>query len=413
MAIATRSPSSFEDDPPEIQPGGGGAEPAAIRLSGVRKRFRKYTVRGGYSTLKTSLMNRMFRRKFPAGNYLDVLNGVDLDVAPGLTLGIIGRNGSGKSTLLKIMAGIIRPDGGAVEVRGRVSPLIELGAGFHPDFSGRENVYLNGLVIGMSKAETEQRFDSIVEFAGLADAIDDPVRTYSSGMYMRLGFSVAVHADPDVLLIDEILAVGDESFVGRCYERIAAFQAAGKTIVMVSHGLESIERWCHEAVWIDGGRIAARGYPTEVTRLYHAAVGAEDGPPAKERSLRDSLRPGRLAAVIRVLEPPTRTPETWHHVARVLLDVENVGDTVWRSLPPTRRGTVMVGGRLHSGERFLGETLRALIPRDVHPGERVCVEFKFKLPGSGRYRVDVDLVNEGICWFAERGSTPLPVEVTI
>ncbi len=370
-------------------------------------------MRGGYSTLKTSLVNRIFRRKFPSGNYLDVLNGVDLDVAPGLTLGIIGRNGSGKSTLLKIMAGIIRPDSGVVEVRGRVSPLIELGAGFHPDFSGRENVYLNGLVIGMSKAETEQRFDSIVEFAGLADAIDDPVRTYSSGMYMRLGFSVAVHADPDVLLIDEILAVGDESFVTRCYERIAAFQSVGKTLVLVSHSLESIERWCHEAVWIDEGRVAARGYPTEVTRLYHAAVGAEGAAPAGQRSLRDSLRPGRLAAVIRVLEPPARTPEPWHHVARVLLEVENVGDTVWRALPPTRRGTVMVGGRLHSGERFLGETLRALIPRDVHPKERACVEFKFKLPGTGRYRVDVDLVDEGICWFSERGSNPLPVEVTI
>src|SRR5262245_3626879 len=412
MAIATRSPSSSELDAPASSVNGA-AGPPALRLAGVRKRFRKYTVRGGYSTLKTSLVNRMFRRKFPSGNYLDVLKGVDLDVAPGLTLGIIGRNGSGKSTLLKVMAGIIRPDGGVVEVRGRVSPLIELGAGFHPDFSGRENVYLNGLVIGMSKAETEQRFDSIVEFAGLADAIDDPVRTYSSGMYMRLGFSVAVHADPDVLLIDEILAVGDESFVARCYERIAAFQEAGKTLVLVSHSLESIERWCHEAVWIDDGRVAARGYPTEVTRLYHAAVGAEGAPPGGQRSLCDSLKPGRLAAVIRVLEPPTRTPEPWHHVARVLLEVENVGDTVWRALPPTRRGTVMVGGRLYSGERFLGETLRALIPRDVHPKERACVEFKFKLPGSGRYRVDVDLVDEAICWFAERGSTVLPVEVTI
>jgi len=412
MAIATHSPSS-SDVERRVGAANGAAEPPAIRLAGVRKRFRKYTVRGGYSTLKTSLVNRMFHRKFPSGNFLDVLNGVDLDVAPGLTLGIIGRNGSGKSTLLKIMAGIIRPDEGVVEVRGRVSPLIELGAGFHPDFSGRENVYLNGLVIGMSKAETEERFDSIVEFAGLADAIDDPVRTYSSGMYMRLGFSVAVHADPDVLLIDEILAVGDESFVSRCYDRIAAFQSAGKTLVLVSHGLESIERWCHEAIWIDEGRIAARGYPTEVTRLYHAAVGAEGAPLAGGRWLRDSLKPGRLAAVIRVLEPPARTPEPWHHVARVLLEVENVGDTVWRALPPTRRGTVMIGGRLHSGERYLGETLRALIPRDVHPKERACVEFKFKLPGAGRYRVDIDLVDEGICWFSERGSAPLPVEVTI
>lgn len=414
MATARPSPSSSETPPPARA---GATRPAApvapaIRVSGVHKRFRKFTVRGGYTTLKTSLVNRMFRGKFPAGNYVDVLNGIDLEVARGTTLGIIGRNGSGKSTLLKVMAGILRADQGEVEVRGRVSPLIELGAGFHPDFSGRENVYLNGLVIGMSRAETEARYDAIVDFAGLADAIDDPVRTYSSGMYMRLAFSVAVHADPEILLIDEILAVGDEAFIGKCYERIAAFQEAGKTIVMVSHGLDAIERWCHEAVWIDRGRIAARGYPTSVARLYHAAAAEEGPPPSSESELQDSLKPGALTAVVRVIEPPVRTPEPWHTVMRALLEVENVGDTVWRALPPTRRGTVMVGGRLYDGELFLGETLRALIPRDVYPGERACVEYKFKLPAPGTYRVDVDLVDEGICWFVERGSKVLQLEVT-
>jgi ABC-type polysaccharide/polyol phosphate transport system ATPase subunit len=415
MPIATLSPSSSEESPPvaKVERVTAVSQPPAIRLVGVHKRFRKYTVRGGYTTLKSSLVNRVFRRKYPAGNYLDVLNGVDLEVPAGLTLGIIGRNGSGKSTLLKVIAGIIRPDRGEVEVRGRVSPLIELGAGFHPDFSGRENVYLNGLVIGMSKAETEERFDAIVEFAGLADAIDDPVRTYSSGMYMRLAFSVAVHADPDVLLIDEVLAVGDESFIGKCYERIAAFQGAGKTLVMVSHSLEAIERWCHEAVWIEAGRIAARGYPTEVTRLYHLAAGGEPPTPQQVSTLRDSLTPGRLAAQIRVLEPPTRTPERWHCVMRALLEVENVGDTVWRALPPTRRGTIMVGGRLYSAAGPHGETLRALIPRDVHPRERACVEYKFKLPEPGRYWVEIDLVDEGICWFAERGSQTLRVEISV
>jgi len=403
MAIAIPFPSSFEAVP----------ERTAIRLSGIRKRFRKFTVRGGYTTFKSSIVNRIFRSRFPEGNHIEVLRGVDLEVPAGMTLGIIGRNGSGKSTLLKIMAGIIRPDEGTAEIVGRVSPLIELGAGFHPEFSGRENVYLNGLVIGMSKAETEARFDSIVDFAGLADAIDDPVRTYSSGMYMRLAFSVAVHADPDVLLIDEILAVGDEAFIGKCYERIAAFQQAGKTLVMVSHSLESIERWCHEAVWIDEGRIAARGYPTEVTRLYHVAVGGDRTNGDGVTSLRDSLKPGQLAATIRVLEPAVRTPEPWHFVARALLEVENVGDTVWRAMPPTRRGTVMVGGRLSSEARFHGETLRALIPRDVYPKERACLEYKFKLPGPGRYVVDVDLVDEGICWFAERGSQTLRLEISV
>jgi ABC-type polysaccharide/polyol phosphate transport system ATPase subunit len=417
MATATPSPSSSDAAPSRgVDPSGIAAarEPPAIRLAGVRKRFRKYTVRGGYTTLKTSLVKRVFRAKFPVGNYLDVLNGIDLEIPAGLTLGIIGRNGCGKSTLLKIMAGIIRPDQGEVEVRGRVSPLIELGAGFHPEFSGRENVYLNGLVIGMSKAETEERYDSIVEFAGLADVIDDPVRTYSSGMYMRLAFSVAVHADPQVLLIDEILAVGDESFIGKCYERLASFQEAGKTIVMVSHSLDSIERWCHEAVWIDQGLIAARGYPAEVARLYHAAVTPVQRKSARGRALRDSLTPGRLGATIRVLDPPARTPEPWHYVVRVLLEIENVGDTVWRALPPTRRGTVMVGGRLFSAEeRFLGETQRALIPRDVYPKERACVELKIMLPEAGRYFVDVDLVDEGICWFAEHGSQTLRLEVSV
>jgi homopolymeric O-antigen transport system ATP-binding protein len=415
MVTATPSPSSSDRVPPKRPNAGAGLAPPppAIRLVGIRKRFRKFTVRRGYTTLKASLISRVFRGKFPTGNYLDVLKGIDLEVAPGTTLGIIGRNGSGKSTLLKVMAGIIRADEGEVQVRGRVSPLIELGAGFHPEFSGRENVFLNGLVIGMSKAEIEQRYESIVEFAGLADAIDDPVRTYSSGMYMRLAFSVAVHADPDVLLIDEILAVGDESFIGKCYERIAAFQEAGKTIVMVSHGLQSIERWCHEAVWIDQGRIAARGYPTSVTRLYHAAATAEGPVPAADRSLRDSLRPGVLAAAIRIVEPPQRTAEAWHHVMRALVEVENVGDTVWRALPPTRRGTVMIGGRLYSGERYLGETLRALIPRDVYPRERACVEFKFKLPGPGQYQLEIDLVDEDICWFGERGSETLRLEVAV
>ena len=419
MATAIRSPSSSEQPPT----GGEAARaesvrapaPSAIELEGIHKRFRKYTVRRNYTTLKSSFVNRIFRRRFPAGNYLDVLNGIDLAVKPGTTLGLIGRNGSGKSTLLKIMAGIIRPDAGTVTVRGRVSPLIELGAGFHPDFSGRENVFLNGLVIGMSRAQTEERFERIVEFAGLADAIDDPVRTYSSGMYMRLAFSVAVHADPEVLLIDEILAVGDEAFIGKCYERLSAFQEAGKTIVMVSHSLTSIERWCHEAVWIDQGRIVARGYPTSVTQRYHAAAAAAGAPPvpAARRSLRDSLAPGKLTARIAVLEEPRRTPETWQYVVRVLLEIENTGDTVWRSLPPTRRGTVMVGGRLYEGDRGLGETQRALIPRDVYPGERVCVEAKFKLPKPGQYRVDVDLVDEAICWFADHGSEVLAIDVSV
>lgn len=411
MPIATPSPNWSEQAPRAER----GTTPTAIRVAGLRKRFRKHTVRGGYTTLKSSLLGGFFKKRSTNENFVQVLDGVDLEVPAGSTLGIIGRNGSGKSTLLKVIAGIIHPDAGEVEIRGQISPLIELGAGFHPEFSGRENVFLNGLVLGMSRSETEERFDQIVEFAGLWDSIDDPVRTYSSGMYMRLAFSVAVHADPDVLLIDEILAVGDEAFIGKCHERIAGFQAAGKTIVMVSHSLETIERWCHEAIWLDEGRVAARGFPAAVVQRYHSAVeAAKPATPAEEGAkFLDSRTPGRLQAEIRALDPLARVPEPWHIVVRTRLEILNQGDTVWRSLPPTRRGTVMVGGRMYSGERCIGETQRALIPRDVHPGERVCVELQFALPSSGRFRIDVDLVDEEICWFSERGSPVLALEVEV
>jgi ABC-type polysaccharide/polyol phosphate transport system ATPase subunit len=408
MATVTPSPSSSE-----TERSAGGLTPA-IGLAGIHKRFRKFTVRGDYTTLKTSLLNRMFRRGSGAGHYVDVLNGIDLDVAPGTTLGIIGRNGSGKSTLLKVMAGIIRPDEGEVEVRGRISPLIELGAGFHPEFSGRENVFLNGLVIGMTKAETEERYDTIVEFAGLADVMDDPVRTYSSGMYMRLAFSVAVHADPEVLLIDEILAVGDEAFIAKCYDRIAAFQEAGKTIVMVSHGLESIIRWCHEAIWIDRGRIMARGNPTRVTRLYHEASSAGTTPVNVATRQRDSLSPGTLRAEIRLLDRFVQTLPSGKPAVSLLLEIENVGDTVWCSRPPTRRGTVTAAARVYgANDRSLGETAHALIPRDVGPRGRARVELLARLPEPGQYRLDVDLVDEEICWFSDRGSEPLRVDVSV
>lgn len=384
-----------------------------IRLAGVRKSFRKKTSRGDYTTIKSSLVERLFGRRSRLPSVLHVLDGVDLDVAPGTTLGIIGRNGSGKSTFLKLIAGIIQPDSGQIEVRGKISPLIELGAGFHPEFSGRENVLLNGLVLGLTRSEIESRFDSIVAFAELAEFIDDPVRTYSSGMYMRLAFSVAVHADPDVLLIDEILTVGDEGFVSKCRDRLAAFQAAGKTIVIVSHDLDAIERWCHEAIWLERGAIAARGFPAAVVRRYHAAVEHDKATaqPESVSTVLDSRFPGRLLAEIRTVESLERLPEAWHVMYRILLEIENRGDTVWRSLAPTRRGMVMVGGRLGREGRYLGELERALIPRDVYPGERVVVELKFRLPGPGRFDIELDLVDEEICWFAENGSHPLRLAI--
>ena len=182
--------------------------------------------------------------------------------------GIVGRNGSGKSTMLKLIAGIGKPTEGTIHVRGKVSALIELGAGFHPEISGRENVYINGMMLGLGKKDVAARFDDIVEFAELEEFIDAPVKTYSSGMYMRLGFAVAIHVDPDVLLIDEVLAVGDEAFTHKCLDKFAEFRRRGRTVLLVTHSLDLVTRFCDEAVWLDGGVLRLQGDPRRVIDAY-------------------------------------------------------------------------------------------------------------------------------------------------
>src|SRR5438105_12465409 len=189
-------------------------------------------------------------------------------VPAGKTYGIIGRNGSGKSTALKLVAGITRPTSGTVSVTGRISALIELGAGFHPEISGRENVFINGIMLGLAKREVARRFDEIVEFAELQQFIDAPVKTYSSGMYMRLGFAVAIHVDPDVLLVDEVLAVGDEGFTHKCLDKFGEFKRRGKTILLVTHSLGLVERFCDEALWLDAGKVRGAGDPKRVVDAY-------------------------------------------------------------------------------------------------------------------------------------------------
>jgi ABC-type polysaccharide/polyol phosphate transport system ATPase subunit len=191
-------------------------------------------------------------------------------------MGLVGRNGSGKSTALKLVAGITKPTTGSVNVRGRISALIELGAGFHPEISGRENVFINGIMLGLTKREIERRFDEIVEFAELKDFIDEPVKSYSSGMYMRLGFAVATHVDPDVLLVDEVLAVGDEGFTHKCLDKFGDFKRRGKTILLVTHSLNLVERFCDEAVWLDAGRKRVEGDPKRVIDAYISDVEREE-----------------------------------------------------------------------------------------------------------------------------------------
>jgi lipopolysaccharide transport system ATP-binding protein len=216
-----------------------------------------------------------------------VLDDVSFSVAPGTTLGLIGPNGAGKSTVLKLISRIIEPTAGEVRVDGRVGALLELGAGFHPDLSGRENIYLNGSILGLSRAEIRHKLDAIVDFSELGRFIDVPVKHYSSGMYVRLGFAVAVHIDPEILLVDEVLAVGDASFQHKCLDRVAQLRRDGVTILLVSHDLDTIQLLCDEALWFSQGRIQRQGAVTDVVMAYLNDVarreeggGAQGVPPS-------------------------------------------------------------------------------------------------------------------------------------
>ena len=212
------------------------------------------------------------RRRRSRYTELWALRDVDLDVAPGESVGIVGENGSGKSTLLKLLAGIIPPHGGSVEVGGRIASMLELGAGFHPDFTGRENVFMNAAIQGLSRRETERRLEAIVAFSELEAFIDNPVRTYSSGMYTRLGFAVASHVDSDVLLLDEVLAVGDEAFQRKCLGRVFEHRRGGGTVIFVSHDAEAVERVCDRAMLLEHGERVAEGPPGEVLATYRQGL---------------------------------------------------------------------------------------------------------------------------------------------
>jgi len=244
---------------------------AAIELVNVSKIYRRYTGRQ-FATLKSALLGRSLLRDLRPNEAFVALKDVSFSVAKGSTLGVIGRNGSGKSTALKLVAGITKPSAGTIKVTGRISALIELGAGFHPEISGRENVFINGIMLGLSKREVEQRFDDIVDFAELREFIDAPVKTYSSGMYMRLGFAVAIHVDPDVLLVDEVLAVGDESFTHKCLDKFGELHRRGKTVLIVTHSLGLVERLCDDAVWLDAGEKQLEGDPHRVIDAYLTSV---------------------------------------------------------------------------------------------------------------------------------------------
>lgn len=246
-------------------------EPPAVIVKDVSKSFRLHTEK------RTTLKERFVRGKGAQTKLFHALDQVSFDVPRGQTWALIGHNGSGKSTMLKLLAGVHRPNSGSIVTNGRVSALLELGAGFHAELTGRENIYLNASILGLSRRETERSMDRIIEFAALRPgAIDEPVKTYSSGMYVRLGFAIAVTVDPEILIVDEIIAVGDEEFQRKCFDHLFELRRRGTTIIMVSHAMGLVQDLCDGAVWLDHGRLRAIGESRDVVRQYLDDVNARE-----------------------------------------------------------------------------------------------------------------------------------------
>lgn len=242
--------------------------PVAIRAENLTKEFK--LAHHAYASLKGLLLSFLPKRV----EHLVALRQVSFTIRRGETVGIIGQNGSGKSTLLGIIARVYRPTSGIIEISGRVAPLLELGAGFHPDLTGLENIYFNGVILGLTRKQVAERIDAIVQFAELEGYIDAPIRTYSSGMLMRLGFAIAAHVDADILLVDEVLAVGDARFQQKCYDKIQQFQREGRTILFVSHDMEAIQRVAQRVLWLDKGILRADGDAPTVVQQYLESVQA-------------------------------------------------------------------------------------------------------------------------------------------
>jgi ABC-2 type transport system ATP-binding protein len=350
-----------------------------IRLTDVSKRF---VIRKDKS-LKERVLN--FRRSERYKDDFWALDGVNLSVASGTTVGLVGPNGSGKSTLLKMIGGIIQPTRGLVERRGRLAALIEIGAGFHPDLTGRENVFLNSSILGLTTQQAERSFDEIVAFSGIETFIDTQVKFYSSGMYVRLAFAVAVHVDPDVLLVDEVLAVGDEPFQRKCLDRIRRFQSEGRTIILVSHALEQVGELCDRAVVLEGGRIVLDGEPRdalrtlradfETARLQEQSVGDDVGATRAVAARVEAVRIVTAGEAVASLKPGEDV------IVEVDVQaVEPLTDWVLGTGIDTPLGQVVFG----TNTQLLGERMP-----DLAAGERrtFCIEFPDLRLGEGEYFV--------------------------
>ncbi len=286
---------------------------AVIEVENLGKLYRRMAPGFQLRTLKSALLEGSLTTGLTPEETIPALEDLSFTVERGQAFGVIGSNGSGKSTLLKLIAGMLKPTTGRVRVSGRVAALIELGAGFHPEISGRENIFFTGAGLGLSRREIESRYERIVEFSGLENFMEEPVKNYSSGMYVRLGFAVAVHTDPDVLLVDEVLAVGDEAFSHRCLRKIEEFLARGKTLLLVSHSLGLIEKFSDRVLWLDEGRMRLAGAPRRVVDAYRQAVAEAEGRihhEAKEQRARElEEQRAREAEERRVREEEERVRE--------------------------------------------------------------------------------------------------------
>lgn len=292
----------------------------AIEVLNVKKQFKVFVDRG--NTLKE---RTLFSKRRKYANR-EVLKGISFEVKKGEAIGLIGHNGCGKSTTLKLLTRIIYPDTGSIEMCGRVSSLIELGAGFHPDFSGRENIYINAAIFGLKRKEIEERIDDIIAFSELEEFIDNPVRTYSSGMYMRLAFAVAINVDADILLIDEILAVGDANFQAKCFNKLREIKAKGTTIVIVSHSLGQIEQICERTIWIHDGQIREEGTPREVHPIYLDFMGQKRLEVAEREAARQEAKENQEQLNIKSEPSEDNSIETERIVEKAMPEIKRWGN---------------------------------------------------------------------------------------
>ena len=358
--------------------------PIAVDVQHVGKRFKRRTDR------RNSLKERIVRGRSRGSEDFWAVRDATLQIPAGSVFGLIGHNGSGKSTLLKMIGGIYRPTEGTIATQGRVAALIELGAGFHPDMTGRENIGLNGSILGLSRKEVAAVTEEIIEFSGLGDFIDDPVKHYSSGMYVRLGFSVAVHMDPDVLIVDEVLAVGDEEFQRKCFDHLSKLRRRGCTIVVVSHALGQLEGLCDEIAWLDHGRLQLTGDPSTVIAAYLSRVNAD------ETARNPMITATRDAEGVK--------PLTVTSAAIVDTNGEPLGHAETSTTFNVRVGLALT-------EEILGPNVRIALQHDTGPliamlsNHQLGTDFGFVLPGEhtidiaildnpllpGRYRVHVDV----------------------